>query len=446
LVSSKHTKVAPDFFRLTFIPLWKFDFDDYCKVVSNKGLIDKATRKLQMTRVAILGLSFIVWTWMFFIVGLTPVWLLQSVKAGTFASGIVVSFYGLLVYAGYTALLNTITPKWHVKPDYTKLLKSDAVMDVSLAPDARDGNFPIGTADDEFVLWKFGSAGYSSNLVVTGQSHIFGESLVNVFIRGAISAENDTVFVVFDSAAGIDFSWLRYNYSNLLGKRGKQGNKLENLYSDQWLAEFSDLPKLPNIVVVEKDDIAEGLEWLSDELERRSDLRARVPESKFPVRIVVILDWEMTAKITERDNGLKTSVLKKLFRADRHLKMNVIAIADPIQTWQKFDDSIKPFASGLEFFHPAQNTKPEGGDKDGKAQFVPRSYDIAPLQHNCKLWWKGASKVLSLLECSSQDLAAFVYEQAGNDKPETFYLWKCVCNFRPFAESDTPKRDIVVNL
>lgn len=488
--------------RLLFGRHWKTVFDGYCKAVSNKSLIEKANSRLLKYRVAfyfsafaLLSLFFIylggldivlkAWTiYAMLLVFVLPfqiekhlerinpvfntedaavqVWIYRFFSVGLFgAAFVLIGLWGFLdkplstldslLLVGYLLLafvipnvmLNKIVPEKFAKPDHSLLLKTDDTLDIRMAPDPRpDGYFPLGIdADNEYMLWKFGESRFNSNLVITGQSHLYGKNLINTIIRGAIGAETDVAFIVYNPTGGLDFSWLRYDYRKLLGKKN-----IDTLYSEKWMAELASLPRLPNIVVVDEQDIVKSLDWLNEEYERRLIIRSNVPDAEFPTRIVVILDWGMTEKLSGHDNGVKVSALKNILRADRGLKMNAIAIVDPVETWQGFNSDLKPFASGLEFFHQAQSggRKTEKGE-DGKSGFAQRSFDIPALQYDCKLWWKGASKVISLLKCESKDLAEYVYKQAGNDKPETFALWKAACYFRPFQESET-KKEILVNL
>jgi hypothetical protein len=107
----KTKQKAPAFLRLTLVPVWKSVFKSYCDTVKNTVLIDKATRKLQMERVAIFGLALIVWSYLFAIVGLGLLEIIKQAIAGNGAYGIAIGLYGFLVYTSYTALLNTIIPR-----------------------------------------------------------------------------------------------------------------------------------------------------------------------------------------------------------------------------------------------------------------------------------------------------------------------------------------------
>lgn len=442
---NRSTKKTPDFIRLTLVHLWKITFDGYCKAVGNKTLIDKATRKLQMARIAIFGLSFIVWTYFFSIVGLTPVWVWQNVKEGSLASAVVISFYGLAVYVSYTVLLNIVTAKWHASPDYAPLLKSDTTLDVRQAPDPTpDGNFPIGVDEkNEYAYWNLKGEYYRGNVIFTGQSDLFGkENFINTFIRGVLGAETDAVFLVYDWQHGLDFSYLRKDRRKLLGRKD-----IDCLYNDEWMTVLGDLPRLPNVAVFDQNEIPRSLEWLEEEFERRQSEFGLVPNAYFPTRIIVVLDWDLTSKLLESANGLNVSILKRIFKADSRLKMNVLAIADPGLPWSKFG-GLTSFASGIQFFTSEQagEAKPaKEGEKGEKPIFVQRTFDIPPLLYKAKVWQRGASRIISFLSCDSDYLAEYIYKQAGNNKFETFELWKAACYFRPFQESDVKKEIVITN-
>lgn len=447
MVMDKPTKRLPEPLRYSLVPIWKLKFDDYCKATQNRNLIVKVERNLVMMRWAMFGLASIGWVFLFSSFGLSPFWIVEQVLLKTWVSGVVIAVMVVLIYASYNALLNVYAEKKIIIPNYSKLLKQDDSIPVTVAPDPKDGFFTLGVdQSNEFMKWKFGAVEYNSNLAITGDSHLFGSQLLNTLMYGAIGADSNTLFVILNSEEGLEFSWLKYNYSNLLSKQNKLGEKYEDLYQDQWLAEFADLPKLPNVCVVEDYDIPKILDWLYEEYTRRQTLRQNNPLFEPETRIVVILDWGMSEKLNAKDNGARYSVLKSLVRADRRMKFNVIVICDPIKTWGDFEPTLKHFVSGLEFFHQAQMGKKEGKEKDDGTGFQHRTFDIPALNYKCKLHWKGASRVLSVLKCNSDTLAEHIYKRAGEDSPETFAMWQCMCNFLPYSDSTVGREKIRVNL
>ena len=491
--------------RLLFGRHWKTVFNDYCKAVSNRKLIESAESQLSgyeawlflstLTLLSLFftylgGLNIVLKAWTIYaalLVFILPfhiekhlerinprfnvkdaraqVWICRISGVGLlgtfFALSGLYSFLGkpfsgldsllLVVYLALSYVvpnmfLNRIVPEKFVVPDHSKLLKSDNTLDVKQAPDPRpDGNFAIGVDEkNEYVYWNFDGKYYHGNIIFTGQSRLFGkESFINTFIHGALGAETDAVFLIYDWQHGLDFSYLRKDRRALLARKD-----IDCLYNDEWMGVLGDLPRLPNVAVFDQNEISKSLEWLEEEFERRQHESGLVPNAYFPTRIVVVLDWDLTGKLLESANGLNVSILKRIFKADPRLKMNILAVANPETPWSDFK-TLTQFSSGIQFFTSAQSGE-KGEKKNGdreieKTSFVSRTFDIPPLLYKAKVWQRGSSRIISLLDCDSDYLAEYVYRQAGNNKPETFALWKAACYFRSFQESET-KKEILVNM
>lgn len=424
-------------------PKWKKQFNAYCKTVGNAKLTAAAEYNLNKLRfICALGVLFAV-NWLYFILGLTPVTIIKNLASGSgFIYAVaVIAFvvYPSLIYGGYTFWLNRAVPRKFKKPDHSKVLKLDETIPVSQAPDPRDGNFPIGVDEKgEFVFWNFDGKYYRPNVIFTGQADLFGkEHIFNVFIRGVLAAETDVIFLVYDQDRGWDFSWLKKNYSSLLDKK-----YIDTWDSEDWMYELAQLPRLPNVAVFEGNEIYRSLRWLEDELDRRQMIKAKTPGVYFPVRIVAILDSELTSELKNKDS--RFLVLRSVLQAHPEIKLNLLGVSKPNMAWTDLGDLVQ-YTSGIQFFNSAQFESKNGKEKDKdtpeggeKPKAMQRSFDVAPMQFKCKLWRRGAGQVMSLLSCESAELAEFIYQQAGNDQDETFQLWKAASSFTG--------REVLVNL
>lgn len=439
----KNKQKVPEFLRLTLAPVWKLAFKSYCNETKNAVLIKKAARKLQMERVAFFGLALIVWTYLFSIVGLSPAWAWSGVKQGTFAAGFVIAFYVLLVYSSYTALLNTVVPKQFVLPDYKNLVVSDKSVHFSQAPDPSPTGFPLGTTGKEWMYWDFDTDSYNANIVSVGQNHLYGEDLLNLLFWGALGQDENTVFFVLNSEDGLDFSWLRYDYAQMFLRKREIGQ----LFDDEYLAELAQLQRFPNVVIRDESKINRGIQWLADEMERRNTLKSKIPNYEFPNRIVVVLDWSLTAALIKgKGNGIVISPLIKLLQNGKRLRMNLIAIATPGETWQSMNKAVQPFFSCFEFYHTASFEKKEKEDgKKEEPEFAGRSVGVSPNKNTCKIWWKGAPRVVSLVEISTRELAEYAYKKAGQNNPQTVQLWTAAINGKPYVDPRERKSPILVN-
>ena len=440
----KRKQKAPEFLRLTLVPVWKLAFKSYCGETKNAVLIEKATRKLQMKRIAFFGLALIVWAYLFSIVGLTPAWAWLGVKQGTFAAGFVIAFYVLLVYSSYTALLNTVVPKQFVLPDYKNLVVSDKSVHFSQAPDPSPTGFPLGTTGKEWMYWDFDADSYNANIVSVGQNHLYGEDLLNLLFWGALGQDENTVFFVLNSEGGLDFSWLRYDYAQMFLRKKEIGH----LFDDEYLAELAQLQRFPNVVIWDESKVNRGIQWLADEMERRNALKSKIPSYEFPNRIVVVLDWSLTAALIKgKDNGIVVSPLIKLLQNGKRLRMNLIAVATPGETWQSMNKAVQPFFSCFEFYHTAsfEKKEKEEGKKSEEPEFAGRSVGVSPNKNTCKIWWKGAPRVVSLVEISTKELAEYAYKKAGQNNPQTVQLWTAAINGKPYVDQRERKSPILVN-
>lgn len=440
---SKNKQKAPDFIRLTLVPVWKLALKSYCNETKNATLIEKATRKLQMERVAFFGLVLIVWTYLFSIVGLTPSWIWQSAKQGTVVSGIVIALYGLLVYASYTALLNTVVPKQLALPDMKNLLVTDKSIHFTEAPDPTPVGFPLGTTGKEWMYWNFDTDAYNANIISVGQNHLYGEGLLNLLFWGALGQDANTVFFVLNSEGGLDFSWLRYDYRAILGRKD-----IDQLFDDEHLAELAQMQRFPNVVIWDDSKVNRGIQWLADEIERRNVLKSKIPNYEFPNRIVVVCDWGITAALIKaKDNGIIVSPLIKILQSGKRLRMNLIAVATPGETWQNMNKMVQPFFSCFEFYHTAsfEKKEKEEGKKSEEPEFSGRSVGVSPNKNTCKIWWKGTPRVISLVEISSQELAEYAYQKAGENNPQTVQLWTAAVNGKPYVDLRERKSPILVN-
>lgn len=438
----KKKQKAPEFLRLTLVPVWKLAFKSYCGETKNAVLIERAARKLQMERIAFFGLALISWAYLFSIVGLTPAWAWTGVKQGTVAAGFVISLYGLLVYGSYTALLNTIVPKQLALPDYKSLVVSDKSVHFSQAPDPSTSGFPLGTTGKDWMYWDFDADSYNANIVSVGQNHLYGEGLLNLLFWGALGQDENTMFFVLNSEGGLDFSWLRYDYRALLNDK-----KLEQLFDDEYLAELAQLQRFPNIVIWDENKVSHGIQWLADEMERRNSLKSKIPSYEFPNRIVVVLDWSLTAALIKgKDNGIVVSPLIKILQNGKRLRMNLIAVATPGETWQSINKAVQPFFSCFEFYHTAsfERKEKEEGKKE-ETEFAGRSVGVSPNKNTCKIWWKGAPRVVSLVEISTKELAEYAYKKAGQNNPQTVQLWTAAINGKPYVDLRERKSPILVN-
>lgn len=420
-------------FRSAVAPRWKKLFKAYKASISNSRIIAEAEYNLRKLRLIWGFISISSVSWIYFIFGLTPNFVLGNLykpESSTIYGVAVAAFvvYPCLIYGIYTFALNRAVPKRFQKPDHSKVVKLDATVAVADAPDPKDGNFPIGVDEkSEFVFWNFDGKYYRPNVIFTGQADLFGkEHIFNVFIRGVLAAETDVLFLVYDQAHGWDFSWLRKDYRSLLGKK-----YIDSLYSDDWMYELAQLPRLPNVAVFEGNEIYRSLRWLEDELDRRQILKVKTPGVYFPVRIIAILDSELTAELKNKDSQFL--VLRSILQAHPELKINLLGVAKPNIPWNDLGDLVQ-YTSGIQFFNSGQFDKSNGKDKETpesgeKPKAIPRSFDVEPKQFKCKLWRRGSGQVMSLLSCESAELAEFIYQQAGNDQNETFQLWKAASSF-----------------
>lgn len=439
----KTKQKAPAFLRLTLVPVWKSAFKSYCDTVKNNVLIDKAARKLKMERVTVFGLALIVWSYLFAIVGLAPLTLAEQAAAGKGAYGIAIGLYGFLIYASYTALLNTIVPKQLALPDYKNLVTTDKSVHFSQAPDPSTTGFPLGTTGKEWMYWDFDADSYNANIVSVGQNHLYGEGLLNLLFWGALGQDENTVFFVLNSEGGLDFSWLRYDYAQMFLRKKEIGQ----LFDDEHLAELAQVQRFPNIVIWDDSKVSRGIQWISDEIERRNTLKSKIPDYEFPTRLVIVLDWSLTAALAKgKDNGIVISPLIKVLQNGKRLRMNLIAVATPGETWQTMNKAVQPFFSCFEFYHTASFEKKEKEEgKKEEPEFAGRSIGVSPNKNTCKIWWKGAPRVVSLVEISTKELAEYAYKKAGQNNTQTVQLWTAAINGRPYVDLRERKSPILVN-
>lgn len=341
-----------------------------------------------------------------------------------------------VVIATYRGLLNFWAIKNLSVPDHARITASDTPLSVLDLPEPSPGSFAIGINDRGPLMYSLGKPTFAGNLAIAGRLQ-FREHLHDALLYGVMSDPN-FVALIFDTDGGLDFSYLRYDYRELLGLPN-----LEKLFTDERLTELVKISALPRVIVRSEDgngEIQDSLNWLSGEFSRRSRIKALEPESNF-APLLIVLDDVLASAFLNKGKGeskgiYQVDVLHSIAMRGRMLAMHLLIVLPTGKDWSSMDDDFKEFFACLEVHH----TKFIGKEGNIAAikNIVPANDMVFQIYH------KGTPYTLKAPTVKPKELAARIYEKSADMPKPTRALEQACRNNRTYRDLDKPAINILL--